>query len=512
MLHLTPCQPAVLHSAARSTHLPSPPSLPPPFLPTHTLSRPLFSPSPHPRAPLPPLTPCHEPLPAPLYTHPITTPQKVVLPTPTPLTLVHPTLAAVPPGSFIQGGSSLTPCGPGSFRERWLLASDPRATSCTPCGTGISSEPRDLDEHPLAANGSLVRATSTSCCKWTPCVIHLSCWQSQAVMLPSECFVSGVAAVTGLLVGQQDWSTQAVYVDVLEYGFITPLTAAACSVTPAQLQHTTSLTDINTPLITNPFLAIDRCADTVPLSACRPHPPQQPHAVIEAGQGMIASGRNTFTAWDCPENTYGASGKVYGLTAAPCKPCPRNMITAGLARVNNSDMCINPDGFGYASEGASRCAPGFYALKGSRKPCQACPSGRTTTDDTALQRLPTDCYVKPGFGVVSSSGNASDGFITDTSGLADADAAALPVLECPIGYYGAGLTVRSTCALCPIGSMTEEPGRTSIEQCSSECCLCNWLGSWWCCMYGCGWAPLGSYRLAGWLVASQYALPGQATS
>jgi hypothetical protein len=50
----------------------------------------------------------------------------------------------------------------------------------------------------------------------------------------------------------------------------------------------------------------------------------------------------------------GAAGTVYGLMAAPCKPCPRNMITDGLTKVNSSDACINPDGFGYASEGASR--------------------------------------------------------------------------------------------------------------------------------------------------------------
>jgi hypothetical protein len=78
-----------------------------------------------------------------------------------------------------------------------------------------------------------------------------------------------------------------------------------------------------------------------------------PLADIEAGQGMIASGRNMFSATDCPVNTYGVTGKMYGLAAAPCKPCPRNMITDGAARVNSSDACVNPDGFGYASEGES---------------------------------------------------------------------------------------------------------------------------------------------------------------
>jgi hypothetical protein len=76
-----------------------------------------------------------------------------------------------------------------------------------------------------------------------------------------------------------------------------------------------------------------------------------PSADIEAGQGMIASGRNIFAAYDCPANSYGVTGKIFGLGAAPCKPCPRNMITDGLTRVNNSDACVNDDGFGYASEG-----------------------------------------------------------------------------------------------------------------------------------------------------------------
>lgn len=187
---------------------------------------------------------------------------------------------------------------------------------------------------------------------------------------------------------------------------------------------------------------------------------------------MIASGRNSFVGSDCPENTYGATGRVFGLIAAPCKPCPRNMITDGAVRVNTSDACINPDGFGYASEGASRCAPGFYSLKGSRKPCQQCPFGRTTADNSALQRLVTDCYVKPGFGLVSSTGNTTDGtgFITDGSQLTSDAAVLLSVLECPIGFWGAGLTVSATCVKCPLGSTTEEAGRISMSQCSSKCC------------------------------------------
>jgi hypothetical protein len=57
-------------------------------------------------------------------------------------------------------------CDSGTFREGWVMFSDPRASTCTECGANILSTPRDLDENPKVANGSLTRATSASCCKW----------------------------------------------------------------------------------------------------------------------------------------------------------------------------------------------------------------------------------------------------------------------------------------------------------------------------------------------------------
>jgi hypothetical protein len=83
--------------------------------------------------------------------------------------------------------------------------------------------------------------------------------------------------------------------------------------------------------------------------------------------GMIAQGKNLFVGKDCPVNTYGAAGKVYGWAAAPCKPCARNMITDGATRVNNSDVCINDDGFGYASEGECHTP---VVLACTQAPCQ----------------------------------------------------------------------------------------------------------------------------------------------
>lgn len=76
----------------------------------------------------------------------------------------------------------------------------------------------------------------------------------------------------------------------------------------------------------------------------------------------------------------------------------------------------------------------------------------------------------PGCGLVSSTGNTTDGmgFIADASTLPNDTAAVTPVLECPIGFYGAGMSIRATCVKCPEGSTTEESARTAPEQCSSK--------------------------------------------
>jgi hypothetical protein len=73
--------------------------------------------------------------------------------------------AVVPPGYFLSAGD-LAKCAPGGFREGWVLFSDPKATQCSVCGGSISSEAREVDVNPLAGNGSLVSATSASCCEY----------------------------------------------------------------------------------------------------------------------------------------------------------------------------------------------------------------------------------------------------------------------------------------------------------------------------------------------------------
>jgi hypothetical protein len=194
------------------------------------------------------------------------------------------------------------------------------------------------------------------------------------------------------------------------------------------------------------------------------------HADIEQGMGMIADARNSYTAGWCPVNSYGASARVYGLTSAPCKPCPRNMITNGLAAQSTMDACINDDGFGYTSEGASRCAPGFYAAKGSRRPCTQCPAGRSTNDTAALQRTITDCWVLPGFGVVNSTRNSSNPFTITISGLSATQQANMPVAECPVGgrqrlpRLTSAASVQAATAVCCCSSAA------SVQAATAVCC------------------------------------------
>lgn len=58
------------------------------------------------------------------------------------------------------------------------------------------------------------------------------------------------------------------------------------------------------------------------------------------------SSQPATTQPDCPTSTHTR------VCSKPPFPAPhRNMITDGQTKVNNSEVCINDDGFGYASEG-----------------------------------------------------------------------------------------------------------------------------------------------------------------
>jgi hypothetical protein len=102
------------------------------------------------------------------------------------------------------------------------------------------------------------------------------------------------------------------------------------------------------------------------------------------------------------------------------------------------------------------------------KPCQQCPPGRTTLNDPQYQTAFTDCFVKPGFGVVSSPAAGLAAFDINTADMTDDAKANLVVLECPVGYYGVGGAVDSTCAQCPCGSTTTMAGARNDTDCNGK--------------------------------------------
>ena len=66
--------------------------------------------------------------------------------------------AGNPPGYFTNGANAREPCTNGTYAAGWG-----RRTSCTPCGAGIYTELRTVDE----TDGSrFVAAQSTDCCKF----------------------------------------------------------------------------------------------------------------------------------------------------------------------------------------------------------------------------------------------------------------------------------------------------------------------------------------------------------
>ena len=192
-------------------------------------------------------------------------------------------------------------------------------------------------------------------------------------------------------------------------------------------------------------------------------------AVIVPGQGMIFNRTaGGYVASYCPNNTYGATLKSYGLKFQPCKPCPRGLYS-GPASSSQSD-CKNYAGYGFNGFTAEACPAGSYVAANSRLDCTECPIYRNTTatasapffqDATLPATVSTlgdaqdaieDCKVIAGYGVV---GTPSSTPATDD------------VAICEIGYFSVGGAVDTVCTACTSPATTNETGSTA---CDSKCC------------------------------------------
>ncbi|KAF8059705.1 hypothetical protein HT031_005113 [Scenedesmus sp. PABB004] len=192
---------------------------------------------------------------------------------------------------------------------------------------------------------------------------------------------------------------------------------------------------------------------------------------ITAGQGMLPDlsvpNKLAFKAVDCPLNFFGVNATHYGLASLPCTPCGRNLVT-NTTKSTSRAACYNMAGYGYTGGGvASPCPVGSYSPTGAMRDCVACPTGRTTLDNSTAQGTIADCVVEPGYGIYTAG--ATDPFAAPAglAGLTAEAKASLAVAECIKGAYGVGGAVDSLCTKCTTGATTNTIGATAPGDCSA---------------------------------------------
>lgn len=80
----------------------------------------------------------------------------------------------------------------------------------------------------------------------------------------------------------------------------------------------------------------------------------------------------------CPENTYGVAAETFGLQAAPCKACTKNLKSP--AGSTSYTACKNSAGFGYTSEGANQVRR-LYTCAARAAACELCRWQRPSAAD-----------------------------------------------------------------------------------------------------------------------------------
>eukprot|EP00878_Enallax_costatus_P026846 GHUV01028850.1.p1 GENE.GHUV01028850.1~~GHUV01028850.1.p1 ORF type:complete len:672 (+),score=69.23 GHUV01028850.1:1615-3630(+) len=189
---------------------------------------------------------------------------------------------------------------------------------------------------------------------------------------------------------------------------------------------------------------------------------------IKAGWGVTID-LTDFTKFraitPCPNNTFGVAADTFGLVSAPCKACSKNLKSASGSKSFRD--CLNPDGFGYTSEGANQCPDSFWATAGSMAPCEPCPDGRYTSyvpRDGSWQSSIASCKIRRGYGIYSAS--AADPWNPEVL------AASMNAHPCPIGFASAGdsdgllLTENPVCKSCMNGTSSSDVGSATCDVCA----------------------------------------------
>lgn len=213
------------------------------------------------------------------------------------------------------------PCGPNEFRAEWKPAAE--AASCQSCGVGVNITKTDRivvydPANPSNETQISVATSADDCCE---CVIpvHSCCPDS----FPPSC--------QGRSCAQSLWSHFAGVGRAAATAALGDTCAAAAGCCGGGTHDQPKLTLTNCACAcqsqahTHHTCAFCWCA---PARAATPAPAPVA-AVIQAGQGLLYQAlENSWRAVNCDSNNYGVANETYGLTPAPCRACPQDMVTS----------------------------------------------------------------------------------------------------------------------------------------------------------------------------------------
>lgn len=148
-----------------------------------------------------------------------------------------------------------------------------------------------------------------------------------------------------------------------------------------------------------------------------------------------------------------------GSTSVSACTCAASYYESGTGCVACASGLTSLPGNGDSS--SCGCAPGWYAVSGKTTPCQACPSGMTTSGVGATAKSECSCALGS---YLTSSGSCKTcggrGYTTPAIGQTDSSSC-----MCDVGWFATGSSPL-VCSSCPPG-LTSIAGSTSVGACNA---------------------------------------------
>ncbi|WIA38112.1 hypothetical protein OEZ86_001474 [Tetradesmus obliquus] len=157
-----------------------------------------------------------------------------------------------------------------------------------------------------------------------------------------------------------------------------------------------------------------------------------------------------------------------------CLPCPSGFgapdVDVGL-HIHKAEVCQVPPGRFLEGGVVRECPWGLYRpdsvpLDDKRAvACKSCPTGWTTTIKGATSTQACNKLL-PGFMVANyTAGDTAAALPADLHASGAAGTSPTATAACPLGFYNDGANETFACVRCPGGSITQETGSKSINDC-----------------------------------------------